>query len=180
MTGSKKYVSSVNSRVDASSPSDSRLGHLLTSVVQITVIFLTLFIIMTLLISLKVASAENIQIEFTENDSYSIEVAHINVGDTIEWLPKNEGHNVEFLMGPKMNSLPTGSRIDEVHSVVFEFPGVYLYGCTPHGNMGMLGLVIVGNDYHNLEHIKKLQLSRVAVSVLKRLIRIAHTYPKSS
>jgi pseudoazurin len=128
----------------------------------------------------KVSSAKTIQIEFTESDTYSIEVAHINVGDTIEWLPKNEGHNVEFLEGPKMNSLPTSSKIDEVHSVIFEVPGVYLYGCTPHGSMGMLGLVIVNNNYYNLKKIKELQLSRVANSVLKRLIQIAKTYSKSS
>ena len=43
------------------------------------------------------AFATTIQIEFTPYDSYSLEVAKIDVGDTIEWLPKNEGHNVEFL-----------------------------------------------------------------------------------
>ena len=138
------------------------------------------FSILTLLIILKVSSAENIQIEFTENDSYSIEVAHIDVGDNIEWLPKNEGHNVEFLAGPKMNSLPTKSDIDEVHSVVFKVPGVYLYNCTPHGNMGMLGLIVVGNDFYNLESVKKVKLSRVATSVLKRLIKVAQSYSKSS
>ncbi len=113
---------------------------------------------MIFLIISKVSPAETIKIEFTEDDSYSIEVAHIDVGDTIEWLPKNEGHNVEFLAGPKMNSLPTKSEIDEVHSVVFTVPGVYLYGCTPHGNMGMIGLIIVGNDFHNLEKIKNIEL----------------------
>ena len=118
----------------------------------------TLFSIVILLIISKVSPAETIKIEFTEDDSYSIEVAHIDVGDTIEWLPKNEGHNVEFLAGPKMNSLPTKSEIDEVHSVVFTVPGVYLYGCTPHGNMGMIGLIIVGNDFHNLEKIKNIEL----------------------
>ena len=41
--------------------------------------------------------AETIQIDFTADDSYSIEVAKINIGDTIECSPKNEGHNVEFL-----------------------------------------------------------------------------------
>lgn len=140
----------------------------------------TLFSIVILLIISKVSPAETIKIEFTEDDSYSIEVAHIDVGDTIEWLPKNEGHNVEFLAGPKMNSLPTKSEIDEVHSVVFTVPGVYLYGCTPHRNMGMLGLIIVGNDFHNLEKIKNIQLSHVATSVLKRLIRIAQSHSKSS
>ena len=139
-----------------------------------------LFSIVIFLIISKVVSAETIKIEFTEDDSYSIEVAHIDVGDTIEWLPKNEGHNVEFLVGPKINSLPTKSEIDKVHSVVFKVPGVYLYGCTPHRNMGMLGLIIVGNDFHNLEKIKNIQLSHVATSVLKRLIRIAQSHSKSS
>ena len=140
----------------------------------------TLFYIVILLIISKVSPAETIKIEFTEDDSYSIEVAHIDVGDTIEWLPKNEGHNVEFLAGPKITSLPTKSEIDKVHSVVFKVPGVYLYGCTPHRNMGMLGLIIVGNDFHNLEKIKNIQLSHVATSVLKRLIRIAQSHSKSS
>ena len=79
-----------------------------------------------------------------------------------------------------MNSLPTKSEIDEVHSVVFTVPGVYLYGCTPHGNMGMIGLIIVGNDFHNLEKIKNIELPLVATSVLKRLIRIAQSHSKSS
>ena len=141
---------------------------------------LPIFSIVIFLIISKIAPAETIKIEFTEDDSYSIEVAHIDVGDTIEWLPKNEGHNVEFLVGPKINSLPTKSEIDKVHSVVFKVPGVYLYGCTPHRNMGMLGLIIVGNDFHNLEKIKNIQLSHVATSVLKRLIRIAQSHSKSS
>ena len=136
-------------------------------------ILLVSIVVVALNIFPKVASAENIQIEFTEDDSYSIEVARIEVGDTIKWLPKNEGHNVEFLAGPKMSSLPAKSKIDESHSVNFNLPRVYLYGCTPHGNMGMLGLVIVGNDLHNLESIKKIKLSPVATSVLKRLIKIA-------
>ena len=140
----------------------------------------TLFSIVILLIISKVSPAETIKIEFTEDDSYSIEVAYINVGDKIEWLPKNEGHNVEFLAGPKMNSLPIKSEIDEVHSVVFKVPGVYLYGCTPHGNMGMIGLIIVGNDFHNLKKIKNIELPLVATAVLKRLIRIAQSHSKSS
>ena len=127
----------------------------------------------------KTAFAETIQIEFTEDDSYSIDVAHINIGDTIKWLPKNEGHNVEFFAGPDMNSLPLTSEIDEIHSIVFKVPGVYLYGCTPHADMGMLGLIVVGNDLHNLEAIKSIQLSRVAKSVLQRFIKKARSGAKS-
>ena len=133
--------------------------------------------LMTLMISLllisKLVSAETIQIEFTENDTYSLEVAKINVGDKIEWLPKNKGHNVEFLAGPDMNDLPPKSKLNSLHSVIFELPGVYLYQCTPHGNMGMLGLVVVENNFHNLQNLNEIKLSRVATSVLKRLTKKA-------
>ena len=65
-----------------------------------------IFVFAVIIMSSKFAFAETIQIDFTADDSYSIEVAKIDVGDTIEWLPKNEGHNVEFLGGPDFNSLP--------------------------------------------------------------------------
>ena len=126
-----------------------------------------------LLLMSNLVNAETIQIEFTENDTYSLEVAKINVGDKIEWLPKNKGHNVEFLAGPDMNDLPPKSKLNSLHSVIFELPGVYLYQCTPHGNMGMLGLVVVGNDFHNLQNLNEIKLSRVATSVLKRLTKKA-------
>ena len=121
----------------------------------------------------KVALADTVQINFTGDDSYSVEVAHIDVGDTIEWYPEDEGHNVEFLVGPNMNALPAKSKLNALHSVVFKIPGIYLYQCTPHGNSGMIGLVVVGNNYHNLEDIKNIQLSRATTSVLQRLIRVA-------
>ena len=135
------------------------------------IIFLFYFIIM----SSRFSFAETIQIDFTADDSYSIEVAKINVGDTVEWSPKNEGHNVEFLGGPDFSSLPEKSDLNAFHSFTFNLPGVYLYHCTPHGNMGMLGLVIVGNDFHNLKDIEGIELSHVAKSVLQRLIRIAQS-----
>ena len=138
-------------------------------------ILFTLLFFLNLVIISKVALAETIQIEFTENDSYSLEIAYIDAGDTIEWLPKNEGHNVEFIVGPKMDELPNNSKINESHSVLFKTPGIYLYGCTPHLNMGMLGLIIVGNDFHNLNEVNKIELSYVANSVLNRLIRTAQS-----
>ena len=118
---------------------------------------------------------KTLQIAFTEHDSYSIEVAHVDVGDTIEWLPKNEGHNVEFLVGPDISALPKKSELNTFYAVTFDLPGLYLYQCTPHGHMGMLGLVVVGNDFHNLKDIRDIELSRVAKSVLQRLIRTARS-----
>ena len=126
-----------------------------------------------ILLSSDVVAAAILKIEFTADDSYSIEVAKIEVGDTIEWSPTNKGHNVEFLAGPNVDSLAEKSELDFSHSVTFALPGVYLYQCTPHGNMGMLGLIVVGNNFNNLDKIEEVELSHVAKSVLQRLIRIA-------
>ena len=128
----------------------------------------------------KHAIAEVFQVEFTQFDTFSIEVANIDVGDTVEWLPKNNGHNVEFLAAPDMAALPPKSNMNEFHSVLFERQGVYLYGCTPHLNMGMLGLIVVGNDLHNIDEIGNIDLPNVAKTVLMRLIRDAQLSAKSN
>ena len=133
-------------------------------------ILLNIFSAIYLLIISNTVYSKTIQIDFTPYETYSIEVAHIDVGDTIEWLP-NADHNVEFLGGPDMNSLPEKSKFNVSYSVNFNTPGVYLYHCTPHGNMGMLGLVIVGNNFNNLKDIEEIELSSVAKSVLQKLIK---------
>ena len=93
---------------------------------------------------------ENIKIELTADGSYSIEGAKIGVSKTIEWLPTNKGHNVAFLAGPNMDSLPEKSDFEMSHSITFALPGVLFIQCTPNGNMGMLGLIVVGNYFNNL------------------------------
>ena len=135
-------------------------------------ILLNIFSAIYLLIISNTVYSKTIQIDFTPYETYSIEVAHIDVGDTIEWLP-NVDHNVEFLGGPDMNSLPEKSKFNVSYSINFNTPGVYLYHCTPHGNMGMLGLVIVGNNFNNLKDIEEIELSPVAKSVLQKLIKIS-------
>ena len=134
---------------------------------------LLVFLFFLILLSWQVLVAETVKIEFTADDSYSIEVANIGVGDTIEWLPKNEDHNVEFLAGPNMEALPENSDLNVHYAITFDLPGGYLYQCTPHGNMGMLGLIVVDNNFDNLSNIEEVELSGVAKSVLQRLIRVA-------
>ena len=132
-------------------------------------IFHSIFMVTFLFIVSNTVYAKTIQIDFTPYDSFSIEVAHIEVGDSIEWSP-NTDHNVEFLGGPNMNSLPEKSKFNVSYLVNFDLPGVYLYQCTPHGNSGMLGLVVVGNNLKNLKEIEEIELSPIAKSVLQRMI----------
>ena len=128
---------------------------------------------LTAFTSSDAAVAKVTKIEFTEFDTYSLEIIHINVGDSVKWLPTNEGHNVEFIMTPKTVSLPEKSKMNEPYSMIFQEAGIYVYGCTPHLNTGMLGLIVVGNDFHNIEDINEIKLSPVANSVLKRLAKKA-------
>ena len=47
---------------------------------------------------------------------YSVDVAEINSGDTITWLPASKGHNVHFIAGPEGWDLPKKSKNNkEVH-----------------------------------------------------------------
>ena len=84
---------------------------------------------------------------------FSEDVVKVDVGDTIKWLATNKGHNVEFIAGPDGATLPPKSGLNKDVSVKFEKPGVYLYICTPHKVMGMIGLVVVGGDLSNKDSI---------------------------
>ena len=86
---------------------------------------------------------------------YSVDVAEIDVGDTITWLPASKGHNVHFIAGPDGWELPKKSKNNKEVAITFDTPGVYLYQCTPHASMGMIALVIVGGDTSNLDAIAK-------------------------
>ena len=41
---------------------------------------------------------------------YSIDVARIDAGDTITWVPTTKGHNVHFLAGPDGWDIPKKSK----------------------------------------------------------------------
>ena len=84
---------------------------------------------------------------------YSEDISRVDVGETITWLPTDKGHNVEFIAGPDGASLPPKSGLNKDVSMTFDKPGVYLYICTPHKVMGMIGIVIVGNDTSNKDAI---------------------------
>ena len=89
---------------------------------------------------------------------YSEDLSRINVGDTITWIPTTKGHNVEFLAGPDGWEIPKKSKMNKEYSYTFEIPGIYFYQCTPHKVMGMIALVVVGNDNSNSDKIAKVKV----------------------
>ena len=102
---------------------------------------------------------------------YSQDVVNIEVGDTVKWLPKDGGHNVEFVAGPDGFEIPPKSYINREVSIKFDIPGIYLYVCSPHSIMGMIGLIVVGNDTSNKEKIASYDIGGKGSKKLKTLLK---------
>ncbi len=102
--------------------------------------------------------------------AYSEDIARIDVGDTITWLPAKKGHNVEFRAGPDGVKLPKKSKMNKEFSMTFDTPGIYYYWCTPHKSMGMIGLVVVGDNISNKDAIAKTKTSGKSKKKLKKLL----------
>jgi len=132
---------------------------------------ITLFIILPM-----TAKAEDMTIDMLNKRDdgakmvYSQDVARIDVGDTITWLPKSKGHNVHFLAGPEGWDLPKKSKQNKEVEITFDIPGVYLYQCTPHATMGMIGMVVVGDDVSNKDAIAKAKIRGKSKKTFKKLL----------
>lgn len=123
------------------------------------------------------AKAEDMSIDMLnkkgkEKMVYSEEVARIDVGDTITWLPASKGHNVQFVLVPD-GAEKGKSKIGSEFSHTFEQEGVYLYVCTPHATMGMIGVVMVGNTPSdiNLDKAKKYKFRGKSKKKWKKLVK---------
>ena len=73
-------------------------------------------------------------------------VLAIAVGDTVNFVPTDKGHNSTSTK----NLIPDGAeawrgKLNNEISVTFDTPGVYGYHCTPHQSTGMVGMILVGD-----------------------------------
>ena len=120
------------------------------------------------------AFAADMQIEMLNKDAngnkmvYSEEIARINAGDTITWVPTSKGHNVEMMASP--NKMKFKSKNGKEAKITFEEPGIYYYWCTPHKGMGMIGLVVVSEDTYNKDQIAKAKAMGKSKKKLKKLL----------
>ena len=120
------------------------------------------------------AMAENFIIEMLNKDAdgnkmvYSEQIIMVDVGDTVTWLPTSKGHNVEMIASP--NRLKYKSKPNKKAEITFDMPGIYYYWCTPHKGMGMIGLVVVGNDLSNKDQIAKAKAFGKTKKKLKKLV----------
>ena len=101
---------------------------------------------------------------------YSVKVAKVDLNDKVIWKHVSKGHNVEFIGMPKgVKKFKT--KINKKAEYEFKIPGIYLYQCTPHKAMGMIGIVVVDGDKSNLEKIKKVKLYGKSKKIFKKLLK---------
>jgi pseudoazurin len=129
------------------------------------------------LFAAQAASAAEVVVEMLNRDkaanisnAYKPGLIKINKGDTVKWVATSPGHNVAFVQGgvPAGVTLFTSTFAKEV-KFKFDKPGIYLYKCTPHLGLGMVGLVMVGNDKSNLAAVKAVYVPPLAKKRLEPL-----------
>jgi pseudoazurin len=123
------------------------------------------------------ASAAEIKVEMLNRDkaanlsnAFKPGLVKVNVGDTVKWVATSPGHNVAFVQG----GVPAGvalfsSGFQKEITFKFEKPGIYLYKCTPHLGLGMVGLVVVGGNTSNLAAVKAAYVPPLAKKRLEPL-----------
>ena len=121
-------------------------------IVMVVSFFATIF--------LQAANAADMTIEMLNKRDdgakmvYGTDIARVEVGTSVTWIPAQKGHNVEFIAGPDGWKAPKKSKINEEVTITFDTPGVYLYQCTPHATMGMIALVVVGDGDNDVSKAK--------------------------
>jgi pseudoazurin len=126
----------------------------------------------------QTATAAEVTVEMLSRDKatnvsnlFKPGVVKIAKGDTVKWVATSPGHNVVFVQGgvPAGVALFTSPFAKEV-KFTFTTPGIYLYKCTPHAGLGMIGLVVVGNDKSNLAAVKAAYMPPLAKKRLETLL----------
>ena len=113
-----------------------------------------------IVVSSAAAFAETIEIKMLNvNEAgdkmvFSQELIRAELGDVIKFVPTDKSHNAQSVK----NALPEGQKKfkgkmnKEIEYLVTE-AGLTAVVCQPHQTMGMVALIVVGNDVSNAQDI---------------------------
>jgi pseudoazurin len=123
------------------------------------------------------ASAANFEVHMLShgqsgNMVFEPALTHVAVGDTVTFVATDKGHNAESIAG----MLPDGAQpfkgaISQDVAVTFTAPGAYGVKCAPHYGMGMVALVVVGDEPPaNLDAVKAVKNPPLAQKKIDALL----------
>ena len=99
------------------------------------------------------------------------DLVKIAVGDTVTFQPIDKGHDVDGAAGNiPATAAPFKSALSQPLTQTFTVPGVYLVKCDPHYGLGMLAVVVVGDDLSNLDAIKAIKNPATAQARLDEIL----------
>ena len=95
----------------------------------------------------------------------------IEVGDTVRFKPSDPSHNAESIFSPTSASsfmTPVGADV----AITFSEEGVYLYKCTPHLVLGMVGIIQVGRATNKEEAFAEWRSIEPSIAMNKSRMKI--------
>tara|TARA_B100001057_G_scaffold397638_1_gene407869 strand:+ start:1314 stop:1751 length:438 start_codon:yes stop_codon:yes gene_type:complete len=106
-------------------------------------------------------AAENFEVKMVNADAsgqvmvFEPPFIRANIGDTVTFLPTDMLHNSQSVPGliPSSASSWNGGMNEKI-TIELNVEGVYVYQCTPHIALGMIGVIQVGSPT-NFNDVKK-------------------------
>ena len=134
-----------------------------------------------LLLGSTIASfAETIEVEMLNENAagdrmvFSQELIRAEIGDVIRFVPTDRSHNAQSVKG----ALPEGQegfkgRMNKEVEYVVTQAGLTAVVCQPHQTMGMVALIVVGNDLSNAQEVMDARLRGKGKDKIEALIEEA-------
>lgn len=98
-------------------------------------------------------------------------ILRVALGDRVTFVPTDSGHNIASRRGMIPDGAePWNGGIDAEVTLELTVPGVYGYVCTPHYEVGMVGLIVVGEDLSNLEAVQSVRQRGQARTAFRSLL----------
>jgi len=139
--------------------------------------------IAVLLLGTSVAMAANFEVLMLNKGTdgktmgFSPSFLHVEPGDTVTFIPVDKGHNSESILDMIPADAATWKgKTNEEFTVTLTVPGLYGFKCNPHFNMGMVGLIQVGDDRSNLNDLMNVRMPGKAQGRMMELF--AKTSPR--
>lgn len=105
-------------------------------------------------------AAENFEVKMVNADAsnqvmvFDPPFIRANVGDTVTFLPTDMLHNSQSVPGLIPSSANSwNGAMNEKITVELNAEGVYVYQCTPHITLGMIGVIQVGSP-KNIDDVR--------------------------
>ena len=117
-------------------------------------------LILCLFLLASFISAENFDIKMVNADAsgqvmvFDPPFIKANIGDTVTFLPTDMLHNSQSVPGLIPSSANSwNGAMNEKITIELNTEGVYVYQCTPHIALGMIGVIQVGEPT-NIDNVK--------------------------